>query len=357
MPVYAYVSSDSSGRPWPPDNSHETLSAIELIKSLWTAFNHEPGTYCVVSNLHHPNADLVVLTETGIGVVELKHYAGRVRESLPGAWYAGTISIKSGRYPNPHLQVRAYSNEVRHLIHSRLSSWWNSPSEQRWRKYKTQTAVCFTNRDAVIGTEARDLERREQRNRELWEEFLFLTPALFPAWVAALKFGVDQGHTRSFQPYRLYASQVIELATTVLGGTPWTEIARVMPTGHPYAYLTLIENGIPIHTYNLVEEEHLLGREAEDLHIDKRFERVSRKHVRISRILNDVYIEDVGSSKGTFIGGTQISGQQRLVANQQITLGGAASNEKVCTLIFSYNSVSAAATYISDSTTSGSDSD
>lgn len=351
MPVFAYVSSDSSGRPWPPDNSHETLSAIELIKSLWIAFHHEPSTYCVVSNLHHPNADLVILTETGIGVVELKHHFGRVREGARGAWFAGTISIKGGsRYPNPHRQVQAYGTEVRRRIAPRLMSWWHSPPEQRWRGYKTQTAVCFTNRDAVLDSASRDLERREQRNRQNWEEFVFLTPAIFPAWVAALKFGVDQGHTRSFEPYRLSASQVVELATTVLGGTPWTEIGNLMPTGHPYAYLTMIENDTPVHTYDLINEEHLLGREVEDLRIPERFERVSRKHARINRILDDVYIEDVGSSKGTFINGTRVIGQHRLLPNQQITLGGASAEEKVCVLTFSSSPIAAAATYITDST-------
>lgn len=351
MPVFAYVSSDSAGRPWPPDNSHETISAIELIKSLWAAFNHEPATYCVVSNLHHPNADLVILTETGIGVVELKHYAGRIREGAQGDWFAGAIPIKAGRYPSPHLQVQAYGIEVRRLITPRLSAWWNSPPEQRWRDYKTQTAVCFTNRDAVLDGAGRELERRtQQRHRQIWEEFLFLTPALLPAWVAALKFGVDQGRAHSFEPYRLTAAQVLELATTVLGGTPWTEISKVMPTGRPYAYLTMSENGIPIHTYDLIHEEHLIGREAEDLRIPERFERVSRKHARISRILNDVYIEDSGSSKGTFINGTRVTAQQRLLPNQQITLGGATAGEKVCQLTFARSPLAAAATYITDST-------
>lgn len=355
MPVFAYVSTDSSGRPWPPDHSHETLSAIELIKSLWSAFHHEPATYCVVSNLHHPNADLVLLTETGIGVIELKHYAGRIREGAPGAWYAGTIPIKAGRYANPHLQVQAYGTEVRRLIEARLRWWWNSPPEQRWRDYKTQTAVCFTNRDAVIDTEGRALERREQRSRQPWEEFLFLTPALLPAWVAALKFGVDRGRVHSFEPYRLTATQVVELATRVLGGTLWTEISKVMPTGHAYAHVTLIENEIPVHTYDLVNEEHLIGREAEDVRIPARFERVSRKHARIRRILNDVYIEDAGSSKGTFVDGTPVTGQQHLLPDQQITLGGATAEEKVCRLIFSRSAIAAAATYISDSTSDDSE--
>lgn len=355
MPVFAYVSLDSAGRPWPPDNSHETLSAIELIKSLWVAFNHEPATYCVVSNLHRPSADLVILTETGIGVVELKHYPGRIREGSSGNWYAGTIPIKSGRYPNAHLQVQAYAAEVRRLIMPRLTSWWHSPPEQRWREYKTQTTVCFTNRDVVLDNTSRDLERREQWNRESWEGFMFLTPALLPAWVAALKFGVDQGHTHRFEPYRLTAPQVIELSTTVLRSTPWTEISKIMPTGRPYAYLTIIENGIPVHTYDLVNEEYCVGREAEDLHIPERFERVSRKHARISRILNDVYIEDIGSSKGTFVNGTQVTSQQPLLPNQQITLGGADAGEKVCLLTFSRNPIiAAAATYITDSTSNAS---
>src|SRR5215211_9394584 len=102
MPVRTYVSRDSAGNPWPPDNGHETIVAIELVKSMWSAFNHELATYCVMANLHHPNADLVVFTQTGIGVVELKHYPGRIQEGASGTWHAGTIPIKAGKYVNPH---------------------------------------------------------------------------------------------------------------------------------------------------------------------------------------------------------------------------------------------------------------
>jgi len=141
--------------------------------------------------------------------------------------------------------------------------------------------------------------------------------------------------------------------TQALGGTPWTEIAKVMPTGRPYGYLTIIEAGQAALTFNLDHERHALGRDATqcDLAIPERFERTSRKHALLSRVLNDVYIDDVGSSKGTFVDGQKVTTRQQLRAGQHITLGGPAADEKVCLLEFALTPRVAAQTYITDSET------
>ena len=212
--------------------------------------------------------------------------------------------------------------------------------------------MCFSHPDAVLDDKTRDLERHEQmrQRRQDWEEFTFITPAAFTAWVAALKFGVDRGHTRRFEPYRLTPAQLVELAEQALGGTLWTEIRMVMPTGLPYAYLTVIEQGAPVLSFNLINEQHTLGRDVKqcDLIIPEQFDRTSRKHGRIIRELNDVYIEDLGSSKGTFVEGQPITGRRRLAAGEQITLGGPALEDKVCLLEYSLTPRVAARTYVSD---------
>jgi len=351
MPVRAYVSRDSAGRPWPPDHSHEATAAIELIKRLWLAFHHDSVMYCVVANLHHPSADLVVITETGFGVVELKHYSGRISGTSNNLWYAGTQLIKAGANTrNPHEQVQSYAQEIRSNMSRRLASWWGSFHRALWQDFQIQTAVCFTNPNAVLDDRTRELERREQQRRKPWESFGIITPETFTVWVAGLKFAVNRGYKNRWEPFRLEPTQIVELATRILGGTEWTEALQVMPTGRPYGYLTLIEEGKSIASYNLMAEEINLGRDkANAIVLPDRYSSVSRRHARILRVLNDVFLEDTGSSKGTYVDGVRISGQQWLHDGQHITLGGPKSGGKVCLLEFSHHSRTTPATYVTDS--------
>ena len=53
-------------------HEHEATAAIGLIQRLHEALNHERGFYAVFANLQAPSTDLVVLTEMGMGVIELK---------------------------------------------------------------------------------------------------------------------------------------------------------------------------------------------------------------------------------------------------------------------------------------------
>ncbi|HSH83348.1 MAG TPA: hypothetical protein VLA19_32855 [Herpetosiphonaceae bacterium] len=99
MAVEAYVTRDPSGKPWPPVHEHEATGAIGLIQRLYEAFNHDPARYAVFANLHTPSADLVVLSELGLGVVELKHVGGRL--GVAGdTWVAGGQAIKAGTGAN-----------------------------------------------------------------------------------------------------------------------------------------------------------------------------------------------------------------------------------------------------------------
>ncbi len=352
MPVKAYVSRDSAGRPWPPDHSHETTAAIELVRQLWLVFNHQPATYAILANLHQPNADLVIITERGIGVVELKHYPGHIAGGAKDTWYADTIPIKAGSaYTNPHDQVQSYANQLRQQMMSSLSAWWLLSDRPLWGKFKIHTAVCFTHPNAVIDDATRSLERTRQRftYQKSWERFRILSPDKFTDWVVALRFEVDQGRTRNFEAYHLTGGQIVDVATRVLRGTEWSEINSLMPTGQPYAYLSVRENGIPILSLSLDREENILGRDAQqcNLVIPDKYSRVSRANARISRTIEGIFIEDLGSRHGTFVNGRRITARQRLVDGQQIMLGGMDQSDKVCLLEFSLKPKTTAKTYTS----------
>lgn len=80
MPVQYFVGRDAQGRERAPEYRHETFAVIDLIKRIYAAFHHQPNLYALIANLHKRTAmaDFVVITERGLGVVELKHYFGAI---------------------------------------------------------------------------------------------------------------------------------------------------------------------------------------------------------------------------------------------------------------------------------------
>src|SRR6266516_4430515 len=95
MAVTIYINRDATGQLWPPVHEHEAAAAIGLLQRLFEVVSHEPAPYAVFVNLQAPQADIVVVTELGLGVIEMKHYAGRLALH-DDRWYAGTIMIRAG---------------------------------------------------------------------------------------------------------------------------------------------------------------------------------------------------------------------------------------------------------------------
>jgi len=336
-----YVSRDSEGQPWPPDYSHETLATIDIIKRLWLAFSHQGALYVVAANLHRPSADLVLISERGVGVVELKHYYGLISQQADGAWYAGPKRIKAGaRYRNPHKQVQAYAERIRgDLVHPRQPPPWLPGRVADWKKFKFQTAMCFTHPDAFIEDFKKALRYHRRPDTRPWEEFSVRKPDEMPEWTAALRFEVDKRREHGFEPHRLTQQQIIRIATQLLGGTEWTEIANLMPTDEPYAYLTLIEGGHRVQVFGLDREEVYVGRDANNcaVPIPERYSYVGRIHTRITRSGRDIFIEDLDSKNGTYIDGRRIPKREPtcLEYGQRISLGGPVPEDEVCQLEFS----------------------
>ena len=110
-----------------------------------------------------------------------------------------------------------------------------------------------------------------------------------------------------------------------------------MPTSRPFAYLLIEENGATVQFFPLRATEASLGRDSQrcTLVIPEGYSRVSRRHARVARLGGDVWIEDLGSSRGTFVDGARLEESQRLREGQRITLGGAPSHPGACTLLFS----------------------
>jgi pSer/pThr/pTyr-binding forkhead associated (FHA) protein len=85
------------------------------------------------------------------------------------------------------------------------------------------------------------------------------------------------------------------------------------------AKLVLGLNGQMLHEYALDRETVTIGRKTDnDIHIDNLA--VSGNHAKILTILNDSFIEDLGSTNGTYINGRKIS-KHALKNGEIITIG------------------------------------
>ncbi len=347
MPVKYFVSKEYRGREQAPDYSHETQAVLEIIKQMYATFNHHQNLYAIIANLNKQDAmaDLVIITERGLGVVELKGYFGSI--TLRGTtWYAGPRSIPGNDrvgYRNPHEQVQLYTGTIRDTLmarpeRSRRAEPWLPGKYHDWEQFQFGTAVCFTNEDVSFERFPVWHYKKSKKNPHIkeWEQFSILKPDEISGWVAALRFGVTKGHTDHFEAYRLTPKQVMRIVTELFEATKWTEIDKLMPTGKPYAYLLLKQGEEEIIPFGLDHEKMTIGRKAScDIAIPERFERVGREHAKIRRTMTGVLLENWRGKNGTFINGERITKAAYLKAGQQIALGGTPDKEHVCLLEFS----------------------
>ena len=339
MPVKFFVSKDPSGKEWPPDNSHETLAAIDICRRLWQAFESQEKLFVLLANLHRPNADIVLLTNHGIGIIELKHYYGQITLSQDGGWYAGKTRMGAGTMGarNPHEQVQKYADSVRKKVISPAPNvQWLAGRRSDWPNYKFQTAVCFTHPDAML-TSFRELIRKSNiLNFEDWENFSILVPSEVTAWGASLRFEVQKGSNEGYEPNRLDPAGIIKIVTSLFNCKEWTEIIHLMPSGEPYAHLSIIEKGQHTATFALDRDDILVGRNVQACHValPDVYSNASRTHCRIIRKADGIFIKDSNSTNGTFVDGERVQGMFKLGHHHQVTLGGPVAGAKVCLLDF-----------------------
>ena len=332
MPVRYYIGRDMQGRESPPDFSQEVLAVIDIIKMLYESFNHSSNYYAILANLNKVKAkvDMLIVSELGIGVIELKHYYGLISQNQHGEWLAGSKKIygHSHRgYKNPHEQVQLYAKTLRNQLIKFFHHWEN---------FTFNTAVCFTHPDAQIDN-FRNWYRR-QNIRERWENFAILSPDEVANWTMALRFEHFHDHTKHFQSFRLSPQEIEKLVTTVFNATAWTDLDKLMPTGQPYAYLSLQEAHEVKILFSLRKEHLTIGRSTKcDMVVPLQYSQVSRLHGKIRRLPNGVMFEDC-SANGTFINGEHFHGKMvPLRDGQKIYLGASdIDQDGICTLEFSF---------------------
>lgn len=337
MPVIAYITRDPSGHPWPPVHEHEATAVIGMIQRLHEALHHERTAYAVLANLQAPSADLLVLTEMGVGILELKHYPGTL-STQAGEWYAGSQLVKAGvSHPNPREQAQAYATRIRRELIPYFAKGWAMSEDELGSRLKVQTAVCFSHPDVEIPSAVKEeIERDARQQGRRWSAFQLLTPADFPTWVGGLRFGVEKDKSAQYAPQRLSAKQLAGFAELLFTCSEWTEIKNLMPTGSPYAYLTLRQTGQEPILFPLRTTEATIGRDGGQCQIlvPETYKRTSRAHARITRVGSAVMLTDLASSHGTFVNGGRVAKSTGLKPGHRLTLGGAEAGDKVCELQF-----------------------
>jgi hypothetical protein len=337
MPLKIYVAKDIKGKEWAPDTTHEVRASEWMLKKAWEEFNHLSETYIIIVNLRHPSADMVVVTERGLGLLELKHNFGEIKINSDGNWMAGTFAIKAGNNnQNPREQVRSYAKELREKVIRWILPPYMQTNKDQWNKLKFQTAVCFAHPNAQIRKAQKYIDERRP-SLEPWESnFSIIDVDSFTAWIRELRFQLahDHVHTKDFEPVRLFPNIILKIATDVLGNREWNEIYSAMPTGNPYGYLILEDlDSKPF--FNLIRDHSTVGRSPDcSIVIPDKYGKVSQNHCVITRNIDGVEVSDSNSRNGTYLNRQLIRTATKIQHGDLLTLGGEVAKDKVCVLKF-----------------------
>ena len=335
MTVKIFVAKDSKGNEWAPDYVQEVGSLEWMLKKAWVEFHHLPSLYCMIANLRQPSADLVIMTERGLGILELKHVQGIITIGKDDIWYAGRTIIHAGIHLNPRRQVQKYAETLRPNLLQRILPPTMKKDPSRWDDLKFQTAVCFSNPEARFEDLQQSIAKRRPSPYLAWEsDFSIFGPSDFTSWVRRLRFQVDEGPLRRFEPVRLSPNVIINIAAQAFNAVEWKEILTGMPTGEPYGFLVL-EDEEGRQVFSLTKDEISVGRSPDcDIVIPDRYGKVSKKHCRIIRSVANIEINDLNSRNGTYLNNVLLSKNAPISHGDRIFLGSDMSSERPCMLRF-----------------------
>jgi transcriptional regulator with XRE-family HTH domain len=105
--------------------------------------------------------------------------------------------------------------------------------------------------------------------------------------------------------------------------------------GKIYGYLRMDCGKDEFKTVAVQESKIIIGRNPDcTLLVPEKFERASRVHAAIYPLHGNVYVEDLGSSNGTYIDGRKVDNPSSLHFGQHVLLGAGVPFKDVCVLEF-----------------------
>jgi hypothetical protein len=347
MTVELYVGRDSEGRAWAPDFTHEAEAAIRIAGKAWRAFHASRETVLLAFNLHVPNIDLLVVTERGIGLVEMKAHHGRVVFGEEDAWLAdGRLMVgyretpgrepPASSYRNPHGQVQGHGSLLMEKLQPRVREQYPDLSRGKRKSLRLQTTVCFTNPEADLSAARPAIPAWNKGRLKYWEsDFAVTTPEEIPDWISTLRFEVKRVDTPPYDPFRLDPSKMRDLLLGLFDVERWAAVENMLPVTR-YGRLRQLAGRDVVATFSLWEEETFIGRDHYHctLVVPQHCTRVSRMHAVIRREMGEAVLEDLDSNNGTYVDGVRIGKKTALPDGAVIALGGSGRQEKECVYRF-----------------------
>ncbi len=347
MTVELFVGKDPQGRIWEPDFTHEANAAIRIIGSAWRAFHASRELYLLAFNLHSPNIDLLVISERGIGLLEMKAHHGTITVDTEDHWLAEgqkMLGYKAvtGRerpgssYLNPHAQVQGHGDRLQERLLPIIREQYPELTRGKRRNLRMQSCVCFTNPEVDISGMRKTVPEWSRGRLKSWEsDFSVIVPAEVPEWISSLRFEVKQQDIPPYYPFRLDPAKQRPLLTQLFEVDRWRAVERMLPI-HRFGRLQQMRDARTVAAFSLWEEETFLGRDHLKctIVVPQAYTKVSRVHAVIRREAGGIVLEDLHSHNGTFLDGRRIEGKFVLREGAVIALGGAGNSEKETRYIF-----------------------
>jgi hypothetical protein len=288
-----------------------------------------------------------VISERGIGLLEMKAHHGAITIDTENHWLADgekMLGYKAvtGRerpgssYLNPHEQVQGHGDRLQERLLPVIREQYPELTRGKRRNLRMQSCVCFTNPDVELSEMRKALPEWCRGRLKSWEsDFLVIAPTEVPEWISSLRFEVKQQDLPPYYPFRLDAAKQRPLLTQLFDVDRWKAVERMLPI-HRYGRLQQMRDTRAVAAFSLWEEETFLGRDHLKctIVVPQESTKVSRMHAVIRREAGGIVLEDLRSHNGTFLDGRRIDGKALLREGAVIALGGAGNSEKETGYVF-----------------------
>ena len=312
------------------EHPYERVAALQIAKLMWRRYNGASRCYALIANIKQPPADLVILTSTGLGIIDLKDYSSPLGGTELTSWHVVDATgkklstLSSGSHANPFQQVKNY----RGRIFDGLSGFARREGLPTWmhnREFFISGAVVFS--AGRIDTTYLKLAPEATRP---WFNLLFTDDVA--DWAYGLNFGAGK---------TLTDAQIELIARKYFVTAPWQEIQGHLDTTEPYAYLWVRENNVDTWPLTLDQDEIAIGREPDNaIMLDEtKYALVSRRHALVRRTPAGAVLIDTDSKNGTWLNTQRVTNPEGVLlkSGDVIMLGkyeeGAAAAGS-CTLVY-----------------------